>query len=127
MSIEPSHSWEKPSPVPGPSTEYCTPGLAALKSAPTIELIGSTVEEPDMTISPVSAPPLPPGDADEPELHAVSSSRPPKARVMGVRTHGRLRSKGVPPKLSGAWFSRIAPAACGAALNQALADRQRRV
>ena len=87
----------EPSPVPGPSTEYWTSGLAALKSPATIELIGSTVDDPEMTISPARpASPLPPllGEGDDPPPHAASSSIPATARVAGVRTRAGVRLNG---------------------------------
>ena len=38
--------------MPGPSTEMLTSGLSAPKASATAELIGSTVEEPEMSTSP---------------------------------------------------------------------------
>jgi hypothetical protein len=70
MSVSPLQNVLKPSPVPGPSTATWTPGLAPLNFSATRELIGSTVEEPEILIEPASC--CPPPDAAPPP-----SSLPP--------------------------------------------------
>ena len=129
MSMEPSQRRANPSPVPGPSTEYWTSGLAALKSAATIELIGSTVDDPEMTISPARpASPLPPlfGEGDDPPPHAASSSIPARARVAGVRTRAGVRLNGSLLQIGSVqWVGTQPRLACsGGALNERLAQRQ---
>ena len=55
MSIWPVQKSWAPSPVPGPSTLMATSGYRALNSSATPALIGSTVEEPEMSTLPVRA------------------------------------------------------------------------
>ena len=57
MSVSPAQNFLKPSPVPGPSTVKVKPGLAAAKASATPVEIGSTVDEPETLIAPVTAPP----------------------------------------------------------------------
>ncbi len=57
MSVSPAQKRAKPSPVPGPSTLMATLGFCSLKSSLTRVEMGSTVEEPEMTISPEMSPP----------------------------------------------------------------------
>src|SRR5687767_9633151 len=64
ISVSPAQNRAKPSPVPGPSTEYWTSGFPAVKSSATMDVIGSTVDEPEITISPAS--PSPPSAGSEP-------------------------------------------------------------
>jgi hypothetical protein len=52
MSISPAQKRAKPSPVPGPSTVIATPGFASLNAACAAAEIGSTVDEPEIEISP---------------------------------------------------------------------------
>jgi hypothetical protein len=76
-----------PSPVPGPSTVYETPGLAALKSSATMLVIGSTVEEPEMERVPVSV------ETDalgEPGFEHAARSRAPATRPARA---GRIRGE----------------------------------
>src|SRR5687767_10935580 len=57
-SLVPSQNRAKPSPVPGPSTVKPKFGLSALKSSETACETGSTVEEPETKISPLTPWPL---------------------------------------------------------------------
>ena len=56
MSVSPVQNILKPSPVPGPSTVYLKSGFVAAKASATPVEIGSTVEEPETLIEPVTAP-----------------------------------------------------------------------
>ena len=62
MSVSPLQNSANPSPVPGPSTLIATFGLVSLKSSATSDEIGSTVDEPEITIVPVRSadPPVAP-------------------------------------------------------------------
>ena len=51
-------SW-KPSPVPGPSTRIVASGFSSAYSSATSDVIGSTVDEPEMTTSLPCAPATP--------------------------------------------------------------------
>src|ERR671919_634675 len=75
MSVSPLQNSSKPSPVPGPSTVISTSGFSSANNSATSELIGSTVDEPDTNIDPVSAslPPLPPPPLSDPP-HAAPSN-----------------------------------------------------
>ena len=53
MSASPAQNLAKPSPVPGPSTETDTPGAMSAKASPTAIEIGSTVDDPVTTMSPL--------------------------------------------------------------------------
>ena len=55
MSVSPLQNNWKPSPVPGPSTVMLTSGACSLKSSWTRTEIGSTVDEPEMVMSPERA------------------------------------------------------------------------
>ena len=78
MSVSPPQNSSKPSPVPGPSTEMLTSGLSALKPSAAAELMGSTVEEPEMTTSPETpdsgSPGVPPASSQAAIAAAKSSS-----------------------------------------------------
>ena len=58
MSISPAHSRPNPSPVPGPSTKPVTSVCVAVKASNTWLLMGSTVEDPEIWMSPLRASPL---------------------------------------------------------------------
>src|ERR1041384_6899163 len=57
MSVCPWQNRTKPSVVPGPLTATLTPEFALWKSCATRELIGSTVEDPEMLREPLKSPP----------------------------------------------------------------------
>ena len=50
MSVSPLQNSSNPSPVPGPSTLNPTSGLVSLKISATTDEIGSTVDDPEITI-----------------------------------------------------------------------------
>ena len=58
MSVSPAQNFLKPSPVPGPSIVYLKSGLLAASASATPVEIGSTVDEPETLIEPVTAPPV---------------------------------------------------------------------
>ena len=77
MSISPAQNLAKPSPVPGPSTTIATPGAMSAKASPAAIEIGSTVDEPDTEISPLSderSVDTPPAPAVVPGVVAEDSS-----------------------------------------------------
>ena len=57
MSVSPLQKSANPSVVPGPSTATSTPVFAPWKFSATSEVIGSTVDEPEMLSDPVRSPP----------------------------------------------------------------------
>ncbi len=57
MSVSPAQNFAKPSPVPGPSIVYLKSGLLSASASATPVEIGSTVDEPETLIEPVTAPP----------------------------------------------------------------------
>ncbi len=87
MSVSPAQNLANPSPVPGPSTDVATPGLAPSKASPTRAVIGSTVEDPDTTMLPDRSPPVPPSvvTGSSPDVVVVSPS-PPHAATTSART-----------------------------------------
>src|SRR5918996_1775881 len=77
MSISPLQNSSKPSPVPGPSTAMSTPSFSVMNASAASEVMGSTVDEPEMLIEPETSPPPPSAGAlAEPPSSpdAVSSS-----------------------------------------------------
>ena len=81
MSVSPAQNRANPSPVPGPSTEMFTSGSTSLNSSWTRTEIGSTVDEPEITMSPDRPPPSAGSSAGSSAAgsSAVSSSSPPQA------------------------------------------------
>src|SRR4051812_47770719 len=77
-SVSPEQNSSKPSPVPGPSTLIVTSGLLPWNASATSEEIGSTVDEPEITMSPdmvFELAPPPPEDVVLPSLeHAPATS-----------------------------------------------------
>ena len=69
--------------MPGPSTEYVTSGLVAAKSSRAIEVIGSTVDEPEMRsmridcapVSAASASSVPSSPSFDPGSTAIVNQR----------------------------------------------------
>src|SRR5690242_18852987 len=77
MSVSPAQNFLKPSPVPGPSTVYLKSGLLAASASATPVEIGSTVDEPETRIEPLTGPPaaaLPLAPALAPSLAAGALS-----------------------------------------------------
>ena len=52
ISVSPLQNSAKPSPVPGPSTKPVTPGWRAVNASKTRLLIGRTVDDPEIWMSP---------------------------------------------------------------------------
>src|ERR671922_100912 len=79
MSVSPLQNSSKPSPVPGPSTVMLTSGFSSTNSSATSEEMGSTVEDPEMKMSPVSSefpdppPSPPPPQAAASDLRLISA------------------------------------------------------
>jgi hypothetical protein len=57
MSVWPSQNSSKPSPVPGPSTAMSTLLFSPVKASAASDVIGSTVDDPEMLIEPETSPP----------------------------------------------------------------------
>ena len=87
MSVSSAQKRAKPSPVPGPSTEVATPGFAESNASPTRALMGSTVEEPEMTIWPLSS------DVSSPTVVVVSSPAAVVVVVSSVVHAANVRAK----------------------------------
>ena len=143
MSVSPLQKRPKPSPVPGPSILASKPGLASVKYSATLVEIGSTVDEPDTMIEPVTAPPGAdegspdiagcdaPADAEgldeAPPLHAPTANAATRAsapiRLGDVIVTGwfLLVPSGAARRVSGRRVVRIAIAASKRAVNHRFA------
>ena len=53
ISVSPGQNFLNPPPVPETPTDICTSGLRAVNSSATACVIGNTVEDPSINISPV--------------------------------------------------------------------------
>ena len=79
MSVSPLQNSSNPSLVPGPSTAKLTPGFCVRNFSPTSDVMGSTVDEPEMlsepdTSSEVSPVAPPPSSSSPPHAAATNDS-----------------------------------------------------
>src|SRR5215213_9107282 len=99
MSVSPAQNFLKPSPVPGPSIVYLKSGLLAASASATPVEIGSTVDEPETMMLPLTAPPaeglsaapLPAGvlSRGAADVGAVEASPLPQAATNRVAARAR--------------------------------------
>ncbi len=104
MSVSPLQNNSKPSPVPGPSTEISTSGFASLNFSATSVLIGSTVEEPEMTRTPPVPPPESSSLLQAPAMSIAAAGiamnlakRPERVSFKGSLLGSVVRCGGIPP------------------------------
>ena len=90
MSVSPLQNSSNPSLVPGPSTATVTPGFSPWNCSATSEVMGSTVDEPEMLSEPVTSvvvSPVAPVDpvvspSSSPHAAATSDNAATAARIV---------------------------------------------
>src|SRR3954447_9504900 len=84
MSVSPLQNVLNPSPVPGPLIVYLKSGFVSASASATPVEIGSTVDEPETLIVPVTAPAAPPEAAVLAPAGAPLCAAPPCAAPVAV-------------------------------------------
>ncbi len=116
MSVSSLQKRLKPSPVPGPSILELKPGLASVKSSATLVEIGSTVDEPETMIEPVTAPAEADGAADPAgcdaaaEADGLGDAPPPQAATAKAATRASAPIRFGDVIVTG-WFLLVPPGA----------------
>src|SRR5512132_798051 len=107
MSVCPLQNRTNPSVVPGPSTEISTPELEPWKFSATNEVIGSTVDEPEMLREPETSPPPEAPLVLELLLHATATSAIVSASATAPASFRIFDIDLLPPSVSGFRDSRL--------------------